>query len=783
MSMFGNKKDQAAEDAGEYSAEKNGETIEGSTDLLADSIIISEVSEHQEGDGQLNYDAPSADGDANFDEADDYFGPGMGVDHSAHAISENRRLEIVQEVGERPNALPIIGGMPIKSQYALSIGALVGSLVLVAGFAGYGFVASANDQSRAATGTRLEMLTQRILASAQYAVRGEQTGADRLAASRAEANLQLANLENGKNGVARMALDSTPSLAETTKVMRTDIFPVVDKIIALAPSLSALQKNSQDLNASMATIFTDSEQLLSIFQSNGSSKIYASAAEHVRMLAERVRRNGSSLLTSSSIGIEALSEYVADVQNLRKTVDILVKGDPTIGLTPVSDPQSMAILKSLSENSTGLFRVAKFIEENAPGIVSARQSLSQLVVSTEDGLKYSGDFRKEMQAASTSEFKLVYVSILFILGALGSLLLLGLVNSRTARIEAWEGAFQNKKNEKDIIDFMEAILPLELGDLTARFNADMGAMEGITGSIRSSVNEAVISLHDAVNTVQLTADGVTEVVTTSVRSSFQLQDSNVRQATEIDDVVNRVATLTEAIGSVTEKTIAAADVTTDARKASTEGAEVVTQTNEKMAQIRTNMQDVLKSVKHLGETSHEIGTIVEAIESITDRTQVLAVNASLEAANAGAAGKGFQVIAGEVSRLSEQSNEALKTITALVQRIQGETGLTIKTVEESTNNVVEGARLSEIATDKLSTIEKLSSNLYTLMTEIRAQTESQTVNASEVTQSMDRLAVLSKEFQISVADVVAGVEQIDASMGTLKNTVQTFTTDEQLVGA
>ena len=775
MSMFGSKNDPAAKDAEQFGTDHAEAASDHAADLSVESIVVSESHNSPILPAEDVY-IPPADFDGDTFES-------LGVDHDAHAMSESRRLEIVQEVGERPSSLPIIGNMPIRSQYALSIGALVGSLILVAGFAGYGFVSSAKNQTRAATGTNLEMLTQRILASAQYAVRGEKTGAERLVESRAQAGEQLINLEEGRNGVSQMSMDSNANLSSVNMVMKTDIFPVVDKLIALAPSLSLLQKNNADLEAAMSTIFINSEQLISIFQSNGSSPIYGAAAEHIRVLAERVRRNGSSLLTSSDIRIETLSEYVADVQNLRKTIDSLVKGDPSVGLSPVTDPQSIAILKSLNENSTSLYRVAKFIEENAQGIVTARRSLSSLVSSTETGLKSAGDFSKDMQVKSTNAFTLVYVSILFVLGALGALVLLGLVNSRSARIEAWEGAFQNKKNEKDIIDFMEAILPLEMGDLTARFNSDMGAMEGITGSIRSSVNEAVISLHDAVNTVQTTADGVTDVVTSSVRSSFQMQESNERQATEIDDVVNRVATLTDAISSVTEKTIAAADVTTAARSASTEGVEVVTKTNEKMAQIRANMQDVLKSVKHLGETSHEIGTIVEAIESITDRTQVLAVNASLEAAKAGAAGQGFQIIAGEVNRLSEQSNEALKTITALVQRIQGETGLTIKTVEESTNNVVEGAKLSEIATDKLSTIERLSSELFGLMTEIRSQSESQTTNASEVTQSMDRLAVLSKEFQTSVAEVVAGVQEIDVSMGTLKNTVQTFNTDEQLVGA
>jgi len=244
-------------------------------------------------------------------------------------------------------------------------------------------------------------------------------------------------------------------------------------------------------------------------------------------------------------------------------------------------------------------------------------------------------------------------------------------------------------------------------------------------------------------------------------------------------VVGRVADLTTAIDQVTGNTLLAANMTQSAKAASDAGALVVSQTNAKMTEIRTSMQDVLKSVKHLGETSHEIGSIVEAIETITDRTQVIAVNASLEAAKAGAAGQGFQVLAGEVNRLAEQSNEALRTITALVQRIQGETASTIRVVEDSTNSVVDGARLSESANVELTKISQLSENLQGIMKQIREQSEQQSGNAGSVRESMDRLSELSKEFQSSVGRMVTGVQQIDASMGTLQSTVSVFNTEEQ----
>ena len=702
---------------------------------------------------------------------------GVGLDPDAHGLTDQRRLEILQKVGEEPEPLPLIGKLPIKTQYTISFTALLVSLGLVAATAGYGFLASEQNQTRAQTGTQIEMLTQRLLASAQYAVRGDKVGSDRLVESRKLIAESLANIEDGTGGVSKVDLNKNADLAALDKSLKKEIFPVVDRMIELTPYLSTLQKNNEELEQSMGSIFINSEQLISILSSNGYPPIYASAANHIRMLAERIRRNGSVLLTSTDIRIEPLSEFSSDIQNLQKTIDTLLKGDGTIGLPPVTDPQVVDVLKTMNENAVGLFRVSKFIEENAQSIVTSRRNLSALAASTETALTQARRFRDNMQSDATNAFKYVYISALFILGTIASLLLLGFVNNRATRREAWESAYKNEMNEQDIVGFMKDIVPLEMGDLTVRFTGDLQALEGITGGLRQSVNEATISLHEAVAAVKATTDDIGEVVTNSVRSSFSLQESNELQAKEIKSAVGLVGSLADDIEVVTDKTLQAADITNAATKASSEGQQIVSQTNEKMEQIRANMQDVLKSVKHLGETSHEIGQIVETIETITDRTQVLAVNASLEAAKAGVAGQGFQIIAAEVNRLAEQSSEALKTIVAMVQRVQGETATTIKTVEESTNNVVDGARLSKIANDKLNELNVQADLLGRIMTEIRSLAESQTTNAGEVRGVMDRLEVLSQNFQKTANSMVDEVQQIDASMGSLRNTVSTFTTE------
>jgi methyl-accepting chemotaxis protein len=477
--------------------------------------------------------------------------------------------------------------------------------------------------------------------------------------------------------------------------------------------------------------------------------------------------------------IESLTQFDQGHRNLGELIKLVENGDPAFGMTQLKSDVAKDLISNISKQYQQLEPVSAYIETTARPLLEARASLLNMVVSAESALISADKFSEEMAAgASASLAKLVFSAALVAV-ALLALAVVGLVNNRITRREAWDSAYKNKANEKDIIEFMKDIGPLEFGNLAVGFTDNVTAMEGITGGIRSSVNEAVISLRDAMSTVKSTTGSVMANVTDSVESSRDLKVSNDRQVKEIDDVVGRVADLTTAIDQVTGNTLLAANMTQSAKAASDAGALVVSQTNAKMTEIRTSMQDVLKSVKHLGETSHEIGSIVEAIETITDRTQVIAVNASLEAAKAGAAGQGFQVLAGEVNRLAEQSNEALRTITALVQRIQGETASTIRVVEDSTNSVVDGARLSESANVELTKISQLSENLQGIMKQIREQSEQQSGNAGSVRESMDRLSELSKEFQSSVGRMVTGVQQIDASMGTLQSTVSVFNTEEQ----
>lgn len=849
-------------------------------------------------------------------------GPVMGIQED----SQLRLNEIISEIGAKPIPLPVIGSFSPRIQYGIGFAVMLGALIGAGGLATTGFLRASNSQEMAASGTQLKMLSQRLLATTQYAVAGSSDAFNKLRGARTEVDEEFNRLEKSAQNFSSIGKMSDENMVRAKGVFTKEITPFVDGLLAMGASIGELPAVSAKLSQNIKKISADLEGLDLYLISINAPHSQIVAVSQLQESVERVRRTGQGLLGGNDAGnqvsdkllekrvddgfagykasfngkleidssgelvldgkslkgdftqvdafkekysgnatvfqlvgddfvrittsvrkedgsravgsnlgkthpayaslisggeyvgravlfgrpyitkyeaikdasgkltgvlyigfeiktarsaAEIVTEYNQAYSTMKFTLNSLNEGDVSSGMEKVSSKMSAVMLKDINESAAQLKEVDEFVQKNVKNFLEARANLQSMLISAESALLSTGHFVDKMTLDANSSFQLVYYSSLLVLLALLGLALIGMINNRITRVESWETVYQNKKNEKDIIDFMGDIMPLEMGNLTSTFTQNTVAMEGITGGIRSSVNEAVLSLRDAMSTVKSTTGSVMINVSESVESSRDLQLSNDRQSKEIEGVVDLVVNLATAIKQVTDNTVLAAQMTSSSKSASDAGSLVVGQTNEKMFEIRTNMQDVLKSVKHLGETSHEIGTIVEAIETITDRTQVIAVNASLEAAKAGAAGKGFQVLAGEVNRLAEQSNEALRTITALVQRIQGETAATIRVVEDSTNNVVEGAKLSESAKLELSKISTLSVQLQEVMTTIRAQSESQSSNAGEVRDSMDRLNTLSSQFQATVSQVVTGVLQIDASMGTLQSTVSIFTTDNQ----
>ncbi|HSS46880.1 MAG TPA: methyl-accepting chemotaxis protein [Burkholderiales bacterium] len=667
-----------------------------------------------------------------------------------------------------PWALPLIGNMPINRQYQI-LGALVG-LCLVA--AALFFFASVRETSNNAvyltTATEMQMLSQRLAKGAQQAVLGNVSGFEQLRQGRDKFGADLNNLINGSANVPAATKLAQSNLDEISQLWA----PMEQKaslILSQKTDLVNLGKNVLAINNNNPRLLELAQEVESTLTTNNAPVRAVRVASRQVMLTQKLAKNANALLSGELVDPEVAFLLAKDTNTFRDNLLALINGSEQLHIAPAKDQESLERLKDLQDAFKEFEGSVTSILQNQQKLIQAKQAGQSIFVDSEKLLASLQKLTDRFRAEAEKQGMLI-AAILFAALMLIFLALMGFASVFDARRRALESERENKRNQKAILQLLNDMGDLAQGDLTV--HAQVTAE--ITGAIADSINFTVDELRTLVTGINKATGQVTSATEQAKVISTVLLEAAQKQAQEIKDTTVSVLEMARSMNEVSANANQSAKVARQSLNAAEKGTAAVQNSISGMNEIREQIQETSKRIKRLGESSQEIGEIVELISDITEQTNVLALNAAIQAAAAGEAGRGFTVVAEEVQRLAERSAEATKQIGAIVKTIQTDTHDAVAAMEKSTQGVVEGAELSDAAGQALSEISDVSRSLAQLAATISSATQSQAESANRVAKNMQDILSITDQTTEGTKRTAVSIGQLAQLAAELKSSVSGF---------
>lgn len=333
-----------------------------------------------------------------------------------------------------------------------------------------------------------------------------------------------------------------------------------------------------------------------------------------------------------------------------------------------------------------------------------------------------------------------------------------------------EMELQNRHNQDAILRLLDEMGDLADGDLTVSATVT----EDITGAIADSVNYTIDALRSLVEQINSTTLQVASAAQETQATALHLTDASEHQAHQITEVSSAINQMAASIEQVSDNASQSQEVARQSVSLAVQGNSAVKKAINGMDTIREQIQETSKRMKRLGESSQQIGEIVELINDIAEQTNILSLNAAIQAAMAGEAGRGFAVVADEVQRLAERSGNATRQIDALVKTIQSDTSEAISSMEQSTSEVVSGARLSQDAGASLEQIEAVSQQLAELINNISDNAKQQATAAVSTSESMSVIQEITMQTSTGTNESAAAIGRLLELTNELRKSVSGF---------
>lgn len=673
-----------------------------------------------------------------------------------------------------PKKIPLFGHLPIVQQFQV-LGVMMATFLVFAAFMVFldGRTASQAAAS-ASTATEMQMLSQRLARSTAQASQGQASAFPAVKDSRDRFKANLDALTGGgtvKGVTLDVAQDETViKLLQDIKARWDRVDVNAERVVDNQQPLTALAKGLENINQGNSGILALAQQAAQQVGQGGGNLREIEYANQLSVLSQRIAKNANALASSEEVDPEVASLLGRDVGTFREILNGLLKGNDAMRLAGVRNDEARATLTELSKRFATYDAGVGAMLQNMNRLITAKQAARGINSESEALLTDTANLADQFEGGGKTRAFTLWAAIVFAVLALACLVLLGKVFLDDARVRAYESEQENKRNQEAILRLLNEMGNLADGDLTVQASVT----EDVTGAIADSINFTIEELRTLVKGINSATDEVARATQDAQAISDRLYEASQRQNKEIQQASASVLQMAQSIDEVSQTATQSARVAQQSLAAAEKGGQAVQNQIAGMNEIRTQIQDTSKRIKRLGESSLEIGEIVELISDITEQTNVLALNAAIQAASAGEAGRGFTVVAEEVQRLAERSGEATKQIEAIVKTIRADTQDAVAAMEKSTVGVVEGTKLSDAAGQALEEIRKVSRELAELIGGISAQTQKQSASVSDVTRGMQGILQITEETTDGTKQTTVSIGQLARLAADLRSSVAGF---------
>ncbi|MEC8885823.1 MAG: methyl-accepting chemotaxis protein [Pseudomonadota bacterium] len=613
----------------------------------------------------------------------------------------------------------------------------------------------------------LQLLSQQISRqSAEASVRGDQEIVNELQQSRTSFEEEL-----------DVVVDKHSDTKTVEKLVNewSQVDNNIELIVGQQQTINQLQGLGLQITEAIPGIQSEYNLLVDEMTRGGYSASQVALAKNQVYLSERILRSINAVLTGDTNSVEYADNFNADTLTFGEYIDGQLNGSAEYGVVRIAEADMRDILEGIKTEYDEVLKAtaAKVLNDSAK-LLAVRQATTTIFTQT-DNVNTLLDALSDGVKPVWHNFLPLFLLLSVLALAFAVYKLLQLRNrADQARVENLQEEYD--RNQHAILRLLDEIADLADGDLRSYATVS----EDFTGAIADSINFAIDQLRDLVSRINSTSEEVAKYTQETQQVTMQLSEASEHNAQEIAGASTAINQMAASIDQVSANAAESAEVAKRSVNIATNGATVVNRTIQGMDTIREQIQETSKRIKRLGESSQEIGNIVSLINDIADQTNILALNAAIQASMAGEAGRGFAVVADEVQRLAERSAAATKQIESLVKTIQADTNEAVSSMELTTTEVVRGTTLAKDAGVALDEIQTVSGDLATLIQSISEAAREQSTSAGNISQTMIVVQDITHQTSTTTMDAARSVTELSHMAEALRESVTDFKLPENV---